>query len=655
MLAAELVAEGDRRRAAAEWQAAADLYAEAAGHAVTPHGELAARLAGCYAKLGQELSALSWLGRVVEAPPSFAAWSAATALLRRLEDAAAKHATLTLRVAVVGSYTTAQFAAMLRLAALRERIWLELYEAPFDSYEQELLSPDSGTFKSKPEVVVLAVHEGALRLPRDSTTPDADVEAETARWTGLWERAQTVAGAGVVQHNFATRPEVPEGHLATRLAGSRRAMTLALNARIGEAAGDRVSIVDCERLSATLGKERWFDDRYWHLSRQATSLAAVPLLAAHTAAVIAARVGRSRRCLVLDLDNTLWGGIVGEDGVEGIELGGGPVGEAFVAFQEYVLALKAAGVVLAVASRNDDAAARAPFESHPDMRLSLDDFALFLANWDDKAANVSRIAQELDLALDALVFVDDDAANCARVREALPAVDVIALPADPAEYVTALARYPRFELASRTAEDQSRTELYAARAKAAELRASAETLDDYLAGLAMEAEIAPFDELHMPRIAQLVAKTNQFNLTTRRHSAERLQAFAADPACEHFYLRLRDRFGDHGLVGVLVAEQQGDAMEIDTWLISCRVVGRTVERTMFERLCRAAAERGCSVVRGSYIATERNGLVEDLYEQLGASLLKREGNDSSWEYDLNEQGIPQNPFIAATSEPRVHA
>ena len=272
--------------------------------------------------------------------------------------------------------------------------------------------------------------------------------------------------ARVVQFGFALPDLAPLGHLAARLPGARATAIQALNLRLGRAAGDRVSIVDCERLSALLGKERWFDPRYWHLSKQAVALGALPLLARHTAAVIGAALGLTRKCLVLDLDNTLWGGVIGEDGLGGIRLGGGAEGEAFVAFQEYLLVLKERGVILAVCSKNNEADAKEPFESHPEMRLRLDDLAVFVASWDPKPEQVRGSPPSLDLGLDSLVFVDDNPAEREAMRQLCPEVDVVALPAEPALYARALSQYLPFESSVLTAEDAHRTEQYRARAGA---------------------------------------------------------------------------------------------------------------------------------------------------------------------------------------------
>jgi FkbH-like protein len=349
---------------------------------------------------------------------------------------------------------------------------------------------------------------------------------------------------------------------------------------------------------------------------------------------------------VLDLDNTLWGGVVGEDGVAGIRLGGGPEGEAYVAFQERILELKRKGIVLAVASKNDDADARSVFEQHPEMRLSLDDIACFAANWDTKVDNIRWIAETLDLGVDSLVYADDNPAEREIVRQFLPEVDVLPLPPDPALYGRVLGGYLHFETASLSPEDAARAEHYRARAKVAERWLEVDDLAEFLRDLEMTARIGPFDEVRLPRIVQLIGKTNQFNLTTRRHSASKVGELMEAPGSIHLYLELRDRFADNGLVGVLIATREGEAMEIDTWLLSCRVIGRTAEHTMLEQLALRAEAQGCTLLRGTYEPTEKNGIVAGLYSTLGFELVADRDGTTTWEYDLAAKGIPANEFVA---------
>ncbi|HEV2150154.1 MAG TPA: HAD-IIIC family phosphatase [Longimicrobiaceae bacterium] len=647
------LAAGDRLRKEGQLPGAVEAYLAAASALETPPAALCLRLARCYRSLGEEAEALRWAAAVVDAGDDFAAWHAAATLVQKC-GSAAPHLRAA-RVALLGSYTTAQLGPLLRLAALRRGVALEVHEAAYGQYRQEILDPESATYAFGPDFVLLAVHEGEVALPDHSDAPAEQVEAELRRWTGLWEAVARRSAARVVQHNFAIPPEVPLGHLAARLPGSRYRMTQALNHRLGDEAGSAVTIVDCDRLASYVGKQRWFDPRYWHHAKQAVALDALPLLARHTAAVLAAELGMTRKCLVLDLDNTLWGGVIGEDGLAGIRLGGDAEGEAYAAFQEYVSRLKDRGVILAVCSKNDEAVAREPFEKHPAMRIRLEDVPAFVANWESKADGIRAIARTLNIGLDAVTFVDDNPAERQVIRRFLPEVDVVPLPADPAGYARSLSEYVGFEAASLTAEDRERAAQYRARARLASLEASADSLEDFHRSLRMEAVVQPFNAFDLPRIAQLIAKSNQFNLTTRRHGPAQLQRFMADPACVHFSLRLRDCFADHGLVGVMVAFRRGGVLDVDTWLMSCRVIGRTVEAEMLGQLCRRAAELGCTSLRGTYVPTAKNAMVKDVFARFGFELLEDTGGTTTWRYDLPARGAIENGFISVVEPGREAA
>lgn len=639
------VDQGDWLRKQGDLDGAVTAYLAAAEPYERAPASLCLALARTYQGLGKISEAVRWAVSVVDAGDDFSAWLAAASLIEKITGWRIEEPRRRVRLAIVGSFTTLQLSRILPLASMRQGIELQLWEGNYGQYRQELLDPGSALYRWQPDFIVIAVHEGELQLPFLSESPDDDVAREVASWTTLWDAVALHGSARVIQFNFALPVETPFGHLGTRVSGTRHAMMLAVNAGLGVAAGRKVDILDCERLSALTGKEQWMDPRYWHLSKQAVSLQVLPLLARHLTAVIAASLGLSRKCLVLDLDNTLWGGVIGEDGLVGIKLGGDQTGEAFVSFQEYLRQLKDKGVILAVCSKNNESDAREPFQHHPEMRLKLDDFAVFIANWETKPDNLVRIAKTLNIGLDALVFVDDSQVECAAVRRALPQVDVIALPDDPAYYTRTLSHYLMFETASFTAEDAQRTAQYRARAEVTQLAQSARSLDEFWRSLQMTATVAQFDELNLPRIIQLIGKTNQFNLTTRRHGHAQIEAFMKNPNCLHFYVRLRDRFADHGLVGVIIAMQQGQVLEIDTLLMSCRVIGRTVERTMLRHLCSLAMLRGATTIRGYYSPTKKNALVKDLYSQLGFSRTEVEADGEAWDYDLSTLGPIENEFI----------
>jgi FkbH-like protein len=360
------------------------------------------------------------------------------------------------------------------------------------------------------------------------------------------------------------------------------------------------------------------------------------------ARVVAAQRGLSKKCLVLDLDNTLWGGVVGDDGSEGIVLGeGSAAGEAYLALQRYALQLKGRGIVLAICSKNDAAVAEAAFRDHPEMLLRPEDIAAFIANWEDKASNLRAIAHRLNIGLDSLVFVDDSPVERARVRESLPMVAVPELPDDPAQFVRCLASGGYFESVSFTTEDRTRAQQYAAGNRREALLDASKSVEDFLRDLRMSAAFGPLRPVDLARATQLINKTNQFNPTTRRCSEEELAEIVSEPGAIALGFRLLDRFGDNGLVSVLVLRRDrtdAGVMEIDTWVMSCRVFGRELEFEAMNIAVEAASSRGTREFRASYVPTQKNAVIKDLYPTMGFVPSDRKagiGGAAQWQLDLS--------------------
>jgi FkbH-like protein len=334
--------------------------------------------------------------------------------------------------------------------------------------------------------------------------------------------------------------------------------------------------------------------------------------------LIAAQMGRSRRVLVLDLDNTLWGGIVGDDGVEGLVLGSGtPLGETYAALQRMALSLRERGILLCISSKNDEAIALDAFRHHPEMVLKEQDIVVFRVNWDDKAANIKAVADTIDLGLDSFVFLDDNPAERKRVRDALPAVAVPELPEDPSEWISVLQAAGYFEQPGFSREDRLRAGFYQANARRAAQLERIGNHDDYLRSLEMTLSIAPFDAAGRKRIAQLISKSNQFNLTTRRYSETEVAAVMANSDAVTLQARLEDIFGDNGMISAVICLEQDRRWEIDSWIMSCRVLGRRVEEAMLQHLVQQARAAGITELIGRYIPTARNGLVREHFSKLG--------------------------------------
>jgi FkbH-like protein len=419
------------------------------------------------------------------------------------------------------------------------------------------------------------------------------------------------------------------------------------NARLaGEvmAAGDM--IVDVAHLANLVGLANWHDSRAWHASKLPFALSYTPLYADHVCRVLAASRGKARKCLVLDLDNTLWGGVIGDDGIEGIKLGqGSAIGEAHLELQAFALELRDRGIVLAVCSKNEEANALLPFSDHPEMILKKDHIAAFFANWNDKAGNLREIAAMLNIGTDALVFLDDNPAEREIIRRELPEVAVPEVDDDPANYLASIARAGYFEALTFSDEDRNRAQYYQANAARRSAQVSMTNMHDYLLSLEMVATLAPFDAVSRSRIAQLTNKSNQFNLTTRRYTEADIARFEAMPDRFTVQVRLSDKFGDNGIISVVMFDKLDDVWDCDTWLMSCRVLGRRVEEAALAHVAAAARREGARRLRGTYLPTKKNGLVERHFEKLGFVEVERLATGGSiWELDLMQWSAPDLPM-----------
>jgi len=528
------------------------------------------------------------------------------------------------RLAVLGSSTLSHLAGAIRVAGLRHRVRLAVHVGEYGQYVQDLLGQgdgaDGGLAGFRPDFVLLALDAAhvtaGLRVGEPS---DAVLDGLFGRLEACW-RAARAMGARVIQQ--AVLPSVLPlvGQNEHLLAGSGVAFVARFNARlraVAEPAGVMVLAMDDE--AARHGVGAFHDVVNWHRAKQEIAPRAAPYYGDLVARLVAASVGKAAKCLVLDLDNTLWGGVIGDDGLEGIVLGQGSAeGEAFVAIQAYAKALAARGVALAVCSKNDDAVARRVFEQHPEMVLRLSDVACFVANWRDKAANIREIAERLSLGLDALVFLDDNPAERAQVRRELPMVRVIEMPEEPALVPGMLAACGYFESVAVTGEDFARSGQYAANAARAALAGDGSDMAGYLASLAMRLVWRRFDRVGLARIVQLINKTNQFNLTTIRYGEDEVAGMIDAVGVCGLQFRLVDLFGDNGMIGVVVLRDEGGGVwGIDSWLMSCRVLGRQVEAAMLAVVAGVARGLGAVVLRGRFVASGRNDMVREHYTRLG--------------------------------------
>lgn len=553
------------------------------------------------------------------------------------------------RLGILGNATTQFLIPALEATAARHGIDLECVAAEYDQVMQEALSPESAINHAQLDAVLLAIdHHGLpLQAPAgDAEAARAAVSTALAQLGMVREGLHRYSDAICIVQTLPPPVDTLFGSHDAMLPGTQRRLVESFNSALAERlCGTQDLIFDVAHLAATVGLADWHDTTLWNMARLPFSNIFIPLYAEHLCRIIAALRGKSRRCLILDLDNTVWGGVIGDDGPDGILIAqGDATGEAHRAVQRAALDLRERGIVLAVSSKNDDAVARRPFREHPEMLLREEHIAVFQANWQDKPSNIRAIAQELSLGLDAMVFLDDNPVERDLVRRTLPELAVPELPTDPALYARTLFAAGYFESTEFSDEDRRRANYYQDNARRSALLQQTGDIDAYLASLGMVLTVQPFDETGRARIAQLVAKSNQFNLTTRRYTEAELAIMECDPDYFTLQVRLTDNFGDNGMISVIICRREGGDWQIDTWLMSCRVLGRKVEHAVLDVLCRQAAARGIYRLIGCYLPSDRNALVADHYEKLGFALVDRNADgESLWAYGvaaLEPQTLP---------------
>ena len=554
------------------------------------------------------------------------------------------------RIALIGDGTLSLLAPAIEGSGLRHGVLIDVVLGGYNAVVQESFDATSAVHAAKPDLVVLATDCRILGLSRAAASREAAndlVEAAFTRTRMVVERMRKSARAGVIVQTVPGPTDSLFGSFDRVEGTSPFAMTEAFNEKLREwARSGGIVIADIARLAASIGYERWDDPRHWHASKLPFSPEFTPVYADVIARVVGALMGKAKKVLVLDLDNTLWGGVIGDDGVDGIALGqGSATGEAFVAIQNLALDLRQRGVVLAVCSKNEDATARQPFREHSEMALKEGHIAVFQANWTDKAANLRTIAEKLNLGVDSLVFLDDNPAEREQVRRELPMVGVPELPQDPAYYPRYLAAAGYFEAVAFSDEDRARADQYQMNAARTELMSSSSDMDAYLRSLAMHCHIGPVSSANRARVAQLINKSNQYNLTTRRYTEAQVADMETRPDKLMLQARLEDRFGDNGIISIVILDRKGREWDIDTWLMSCRVLGRRVENAVLKTIADYARAQGATALTGSYIPSAKNQMVEDHYQRLSFTLTeKSESGAARWRLDLSQYDEPELPM-----------
>lgn len=542
----------------------------------------------------------------------------------------------------------------------------EAWNPGFNQYRQAILDPSSELYKRNTEGVILFLDAGDLfanylASPYDHCMEEVPAVAKSAsdEVFGLVQAISSrLPGATVFLNTLTCDLSGTYHGMEYNSTFSFRQIVSAYNANLYEVTriSSNVLVVDVEMLAASAGLELWFDSRLWYLGRIRYSLQAHRMLASEYAMFIAARWGDIRKCIVLDLDNTLWGGVVGEDGLTGIQLGYEGIGLAFADFQRDLLNLRKKGILLAICSKNNAEDAYEVIRGHPAMVLREEDFSVAQINWNDKVEGVREIARRLNIGVDSLVFIDDNPVERARVREAIPEVAVPEWPDDPCDYKRALCQvasdfFLKFDI---TDDDRRRGEMYQTQAKRERLAESAGCLEEFFWSLQMKPTIATASAETFQRISQLTQKTNQFNLTTRRYTESEIGAMSSDPGCRVYWLDLEDRFGRNGIVGVLIARARDSVRwHIDSFLLSCRVIGRTVEDAFLGLVTRDLHKAGATQITGEYIPTAKNGIAANFYDSRGFSSVDAGGERTLWELDISKKCVAVPEWFRLTDNERT--
>ncbi len=555
------------------------------------------------------------------------------------------------RVFILRSFTVEPLVPQLRAAAFAGGIELSVEVGGFNTYTQELLDPDSALYRFQPDVALLCVQTRDVAPDLwDSFTAlsEREISAASARvidtFDGLITQFRRHSQAHLIIHNLEIPAWPSQGILAAQATTGQseviRQLNLELKRLVSKQRG--VYLLDYDGVIARYGRSRWYDERKWLTARMPMVADAMLPLIDEWLRFLHPLTGRVCKALVVDLDHTLWGGVVGEDGIEGIKLSREYPGAAYLALQQAILDLYHRGLILAVCSKNNLADAVAAIESHPEMLLRPHHFAALRINWNDKAQNLRELAAELNLGLDALAFLDDNPAERALIRSELPEVTVIELADDPMSYARTLRDCPVFERLTLSEEDRERGRYYAEQRQRVELQQAATSLVDYYRSLRQELELAPVTPQNLARVAQLTQKTNQFNLTTRRYSEQQVAELAADSRFRIYAARVKDRFGDHGLVGVVIVREERDRWELDTFLLSCRVIGRTVETALLSFIAAEARAAGVKNLTGWFLPTKKNAPARDFYQAHRFQVAAEDERGTLWSLSLN-QAAPACP------------
>ncbi|MDN3675801.1 HAD-IIIC family phosphatase [Flavobacterium paronense] len=512
---------------------------------------------------------------------------------------------------------------------------LQIWESDFNQIEQQVSDPNSELYDFKPEIVIVFQSSHKLLSKYNKLKPEtcsslANDEIDSIGF--MLENLSIQLDAKIIYYNYTEIDDAVFGSYALKTESSFLFQLRKLNFELMQFATENANFYLCDlsTIQNQIGKSNFFQSSIYINTEMVLSLDALPLIASRTLNIIESLNGNFKKCVILDLDNTIWGGIIGDDGIENIQIGSLGIGKAFSEFQYWIKKLKSRGIIIAVCSKNTESVAKEPFEKHPDMVLRLDDISVFIANWENKADNIRQIQNILNIGFDSMVFLDDNPFERNIVRENIPGITVPELPEDPADYLEYLYTLNLFETVSFSGEDTERTKMYQIEAKRANIQQKFTNEEDFLKSLNMVSLVEPFNKFNNPRVAQLSQRSNQFNLRTIRYTDADIEKVCLSDQHFTFTFTLEDKYGDNGLICVIILKQEMEhTLFVDTWFMSCRVLKRTMENFVLNTLVNFGLEHNFTTLKGEYIPTPKNEMVANHYENLGFQKAAH-----FWELDL---------------------
>jgi len=542
-----------------------------------------------------------------------------------------------IKIAILGDSATQLLVQAIKGYGYTEKINFEIYEAYYRQIEQEIINLDSKLYEYNPEFII--IFESTEKLINDFYKLDkvnqknyADIQIE--RIKNLWNIVNSKLNCKIINFNYVEIDDNVFGNYGNKVETASIYQIRKLNLNLMEVVQGykNIFINDICALQNIYGRKNMFDSRLYISSNMVLNLDFLPLIAKNIVDIIKAARGKINKCLILDLDNTIWGGIIGDDGIRNIQIGELGIGKAFSELQMWARQLKERGIILAICSKNTEKIAKEPFINHPDMILHLDDISIFVVNWGNKVDNIKYIQSVLNIGFDSMVFIDDSSFERNMIRKMLPEITVPELPEDPVDYVPYLRSLNLFETISYSDEDSKRTKKYQYEAKRAKFKTNFSSVDDYLKNLNMIAEVAEFDDYHIPRIAQLTQRSNQFNLRTKRYTEQNINKIRESNLCITRYFKLEDKFGEYGLISIIILKKiDSDSVFIDTLIVSCRVLKRGMEEFIFNKIVKLAASEGCNKIIGEYLPTPKNALVKDILKEFGFAK-----EEDKWVLDIKD-------------------